>query len=178
MISLDEKWSLAVTRQTRHFRSAGCSPPQTRAETRTRADSGCKLSSHSSRQPNFFFRREGALLLATRLLIGRTHRGIPWPSSIGQAHGRWGNSHPSGGVQIRGVCSSAYLLTSGHVRNGDGAESETGRVRRPLLADWPKRDAMPMLDSAHARAFAGERTKNATSSVVVLKRRWALLSLL
>ena len=57
-----------------------------------------------------------------------------------------------GGVPIRGVCGSAYLLTSGHVRNCDGVESETGRVRCPLLADWPKRDAMPMLDSTHARA--------------------------
>ena len=57
-----------------------------------------------------------------------------------------------GGVPIGGVCGSTYLLTSGHVHNGDGAEWEMGRVRRPLLADWPKRDTMPMLDSAHARA--------------------------
>ena len=37
----------------------------------------------------------GFFFLATRL-IGRTHRVIPWPSSIGQAHGRRGNYHPSG----------------------------------------------------------------------------------
>ena len=57
-----------------------------------------------------------------------------------------------GGVPIGGICSSAYLLTSGHVRNGDGAEWETGWVRRPLLDNWPKRNAMLMLNSAHARA--------------------------
>ena len=51
-----------------------------------------------------------------------------------------------GGVPIGGFCISAYLFTSGHVRNGDGAEWEMGRVRRPLLADWPKRDAMLMLN--------------------------------
>ena len=67
-------------------------------------------------------------------------------------------------VPIGGVCSSAYLLTSGHMRNGDGAEWEMGRVRRPLLADWPKRDAMLMLNSAHARA-RHERAKNAASRV-------------
>ena len=33
---------------------------------------------------------------------------------------------------------SAHILTSGHVSNGDRAESETGRVRRPLLSDWLK----------------------------------------
>ena len=35
--------------------------------------------------------------------------------------------------------------------NGNRVESETGRVRRPLLADWLRRDAMPTLDSAHTR---------------------------
>ena len=44
----------------------------------------------------FLFRWEGLLLLATRLLIGRTYRAIRWPSLIGQTHGRRGNSHPSG----------------------------------------------------------------------------------
>ena len=34
--------------------------------------------------------------LATRLLIGRLPRAIRWPSLIGQAHGRRGNSHLSG----------------------------------------------------------------------------------
>ena len=57
-----------------------------------------------------------------------------------------------GGVLIGSVCGSAHLLTFCHVRNGDGAEWEMGWVRRPLLADWLKRDAMPVLDSAHVRA--------------------------
>ena len=47
-----------------------------------------RLSTPWSRPPLLLLRREGLLLLATRLLIGRTHRAIPWPSSIGQAHGR------------------------------------------------------------------------------------------
>ena len=34
--------------------------------------------------------------LATRLLIGRFHRAIRWPSLIEQAHSRRGNSHLSG----------------------------------------------------------------------------------
>ena len=38
----------------------------------------------------------GISFLATRLLIGRLHRAIHWPSLIGQAHGRRGNSHLSG----------------------------------------------------------------------------------
>ena len=38
----------------------------------------------------------GISFLATRLLIGRWHRAIRWPSLIGQAHGRRGNSHLSG----------------------------------------------------------------------------------
>jgi len=72
-----------------------------------------------------------------------------------------------GGVLIGSVCSSAYLLSSGHVRNG--VEWETGRVRRPLLADWPKRDAMPMLDSAHARAHWRAPEECREQSVVVVK---------
>ena len=38
----------------------------------------------------------GISFLATRLLIGRLHRAIRWPSLIGEAHGRRGNSHLSG----------------------------------------------------------------------------------
>ena len=38
----------------------------------------------------------GVSFLATRLLIGWLHRAIRWPSLIGQAHGRRGNSHLSG----------------------------------------------------------------------------------
>ena len=38
----------------------------------------------------------GISSLATRLLIGRLRHAIRWPSLIGQAHGRQGNSHPSG----------------------------------------------------------------------------------
>ena len=42
-------------------------------------------------------------------------------------------------------------------------------MRRPLLADWPKRDAMPMLDSAHARARRQAKSAdNAESKVVVV----------
>ena len=74
-----------------------------------------------------------------------------------------------GGVPIGGVCSSAYLLTSSHVRKGDGLEWGTGRVRRPLLADWPKRDAMPMLNSAHAREECREQ------SVVVVKAKMGIV---
>ena len=36
--------------------------------------------------------------------------------------------------------------------NGDRVESEVGRGRRPLTADWLMRDAMPTLDSAHTHA--------------------------
>ena len=43
VISLDENRLLAAMCQTRHLRSAGCSPPQTQAETRPRAYSGRKL---------------------------------------------------------------------------------------------------------------------------------------
>ena len=38
----------------------------------------------------------GVSFLATPLLIGRLPRAIRWPSIIGQAHGRRGNSHLSG----------------------------------------------------------------------------------
>ena len=38
----------------------------------------------------------GISCLATRLLIGRLRRVIRWPSLIGQAQGRRGDSHPSG----------------------------------------------------------------------------------
>ena len=38
----------------------------------------------------------GISSLATRLLIGRLRRAIRWPSLMGQAHGRRGNSHLSG----------------------------------------------------------------------------------
>ena len=75
---------------------------------------------------------------------------------------------PLGGVPSGGVCGSAHLLTSGHVPNGDGAESETGRVRRPLLADWPKRDAMLMFNSTHARARWQARKECCEQSVVVV----------
>jgi len=44
----------------------------------------------------FFSGGRSLFSLATRLLIGRSHCAIPWPSSIGQAHGRRGNSHSSG----------------------------------------------------------------------------------
>ena len=72
-----------------------------------------------------------------------------------------------GGVPIGGVCSSDYLLTSDHVRNGDGSEREISRVRRALLADWPKRDAMLMLNSAHARARWRAHKECCEQSVVV-----------
>ena len=39
--------------------------------------------------------------LTTRLLIGQLHRTIRWPSLIGQAHGRRGNSHLSGAESER-----------------------------------------------------------------------------
>ena len=55
------------------------------------------------------------------------------------------------------------------MRNGDGVEWGTGRVRRPLLADWPKRDAMPMLNSAHARARWRAREECEQSVVVKAK---------
>ena len=51
----------------------------------------------------------------------------------------------------------------------NGAEWEMGRVRRPLLADWPKRDAMLMLNSAHARARWRAREECCEQSVVVVK---------
>ena len=78
-------------------------------------------------------------LFATRLLIG-------------QAHSRQGTPTPLGGVSSGGVCCSAHRLTSDRVSNGDRVESEAGRGRRPLPADWLRRDAMPTLDSAHAHA--------------------------
>ena len=71
------------------------------------------------------------------------------------------------GVLIRGVCSSAYLLTSGHVRYGYGVQWGMGRVRRPLLADCPKRDAMLLLNSAHARARQRACKECCEQSVVV-----------
>ena len=78
-----------------------------------------------------------------------------------------------GGVPIGSVCSSAYLLTSDHVRNGDGVEWGTGRVRRLLLADWPKRDAMPMLNSAHARArWRAKSADNAESRELLVLSLW------
>ena len=124
------------------------------------------LRSSKNHQP-FFSQREGPLLLTTRLLIGQNHPAIPWPPSIGQAHGRWATPTLLGGVPSGGVCGSAHLLTSGRVLNGDRVESETGRVRCPLLADWLRRDAMPRLDSP-TRALAGERAKNAASRVLLL----------
>ena len=36
--------------------------------------------------------------------------------------------------------------------NGDRVEAEVGRGRRPLPADWLRRDAMSTLDPAHSRA--------------------------
>ena len=46
----------------------------------------------------------------------------------------------------------AYGFTSDRVFNGDGAGLEAERGRRWLPADWPRRDGMSVLDSAHARA--------------------------
>ena len=91
-------------------------------------------------------------------------RATPWPPSIGQARGGRGAPIPLGGVSRGGVCGSAYHFTSDRVLNGDGAGSEAERGRRPLPADWPRRDAMPSLDSAHARACWLACTKNAAAS--------------
>ena len=57
------------------------------------------------------------------------------------------------------------------MRNGDGLEWETVRVRRPLLTDWPKRDAMLMLNSAHGRARWRAREECCEQSVVVVKAK-------
>ena len=64
---------------------------------------------------------------------------------------------------VGGATPPAPLLTSGRVFYGDRVESETGRVRRPLLADWLRRDAMPTLDSAHARLLASARRMSRAS---------------
>ena len=80
-----------------------------------------------------------------------------------------------GGVPIRGACSSAHLLISNHVHNGDRVELETGRVRRPLLADWLKRDSMPMLDSIHAHACWRTREECCEQSVVVVRAKMGVV---
>ena len=70
-----------------------------RRKDEMRADAGDRTRSISPvrpKSPNLLSRREGPLFLTTRLLIGRNHRAIPWPPSIGQTHGRRGNSPPSG----------------------------------------------------------------------------------
>ena len=79
-----------------------------------------------------------------------------------------------GGVPSGGVCVSAHLLTSGGGLNGDRVESETGRVRHPLLADWLRRDVMPTLDSAHARACwrAREECREQSAVAVRVKMVW------
>ena len=61
------------------------------------------------------------------------------------------------------------------MRNGDGLEWGTGWVRRPLLADWPKRDAMLMLSSAHARAHWRTREECCEQSVVVVKAKMGIV---
>ena len=76
-----------------------------------------------------------------------------------------------GGVPSGGVCDSAHLLTSGRVLNGDRVESETGRVRRPLLADWLRKDAMPTFDSAHARTCWRAREECREQSVVAVRAK-------
>ena len=76
-----------------------------------------------------------------------------------------------GGVPSGGVCGSAHLLTSGRMLNGDRVESETGRVRRLLLADWLRRDAMPTLDSAHTRACWRVREEFREQSVVAVRAK-------
>ena len=48
---------------------------------------------------------------------------------------------------------SAYRFTSDRVLNGDYLGSEAEHGRRLLSADWPQRDGMSVLDSAHTRAW-------------------------
>ena len=60
------------------------------------------------------------------------------------------------------------------MRNGDGAEWEMGWVRRPLLADWPKRDAMLMLNSTHTRTRRRAREECCEQSVVVVKAKMGI----
>jgi len=57
---------------------------------------GPGLTTRTVEKSLFVPSREGPLFMATPLPIGRNHRAIPWPPSIGQAHGRRGNSHPPG----------------------------------------------------------------------------------
>ena len=110
------------------------------------------ISSLSTRPPHSF--SSGGRCLSSWPLTSLVGPIARFPGCLPLDRPTVGGATPTllGGVPIGGVCSSAYLLTSDHVRNGDGAERETGRVRRPLLADWPKRNAMPMLNSAHACA--------------------------
>ena len=61
------------------------------------------------------------------------------------------------------------------MRNGDGAEWAMGRVRRPLLADWLKRDAMLMLNSAHARARRRAHEECCEQSVAVVKAKMGVV---
>ena len=144
---------LAVTRKTRHFQSAGCSPPQTQADSRR--DTRDAISSRSSRQPHFSLQEGGA--------SSPGHSPPDWsdpsrdsPGSLPLERPTVGRATPTllGGVPIGGVCGSAHHLTSGHVCNGDRVESEMGWVRRPLLADWLKRDAMPVRLRPRVRLLA------------------------
>ena len=126
-------------------------------------------------QPSFS-RREGPLLLTTRLLAGTIAR---FPGHPPLDRRTVGGATPTllSGVPSGGVCGSAHLLTSDRVLNGDRVESETGRVRRPLLADWLRRDAMPTLDSAHAHACWRAREECRERHGVRMEVKMALLSL-
>ena len=61
------------------------------------------------------------------------------------------------GGSSRSDGGSAHLLAFGRVPNGAGAESETGRVRRPLLADWLKGHHAYGRLRPHARLLASAR---------------------
>ena len=80
-----------------------------------------------------------------------------------------------GRVPSGGICGSAHRLTSDRVCNGDRVESETGRGRFPILADWLRRHTTPTLDSAHMCACWRALGECHEQSVVAVRVKMALL---
>ena len=76
-------------------------------DRRTSRHTGRNLSTLVPTTTLFLFWREGLLLLATHLLIGRTRHTIPWPSPLDKPTVVGATPTLLGGVPIGGVCSSA-----------------------------------------------------------------------
>ena len=94
--------------------------------------------------------RPSAHVPSSSLPLDRKHRATPCPLPLGQARGGQGAPIPLGGVSSGGVWWLAYRFTSDRVLNGDYLGSEAEHGRRLFSADWPRRDGMSVLDSAHA----------------------------